>query len=369
LTELYARRQRGEAIDPVEISKAADAAVRWVVPKEAAVGVDVGNDGEQTRDGFFIYVRQRMTGFGGGWVRPARADVERHPIFAEIRRREFAGRTAVNARDYMPEAVGEVVYTGEEAIRADCAGFAKVLAECGHPFVETFMTAPSPGMVASAIRNRHYDSDERYLEALGRALSVEYRIVVESGFVLQLDCPDLALERHVTYKDRPLADFQRFVERVVATINRAIEGISRDRVRIHVCWGNYEGPHDADVPLDDILPIIMEANVGGFVLPFANGRHAHDYHSLARHPLADDQVIVAGVIDTVTNVVEHPEVIAERLERVAAVVGDPTRVLAGTDCGFATAAGMGRVAEDVVWTKLAALRDGARLASKRLFKG
>jgi 5-methyltetrahydropteroyltriglutamate--homocysteine methyltransferase len=201
------------------------------------------------------------------------------------------------------------------------------------------------------------------------ALKIEYEAIVGAGFLLQLDCPDLALERHLTYNDRPLADFLGFVEQVVDAINKAIVNVPRDRVRLHVCWGNYEGPHDRDVPLEDILPLLQKANVGGFVLPFANPRHQHEYRVLAKYPLADDQIIAAGVIDDLTGFVEHPEVVAERLERVAQAVGDPKRVLAATDCGFDTSAGMGRVTEDVVWAKFKAMADGARLASQRLGLG
>ena len=240
--------------------------------------------------------------------------------------------------------------------------------EASPGFVEPFLTAPSPGIVAAAMKNEHYDSEEAYLAAVASALQVEYEAIVGHGFLLQLDCPDLALERQVSYQDRPLADFLGFVERVVAAINQAIRNLPRDRVRLHVCWGNSEGPHDGDVPLSEILPIIRQARVGGFVFPFANPRHAHEYRCFDRGAgLDDDQILVAGVIDTLTNFVEHPEVVAERIERVARAVGDPRRVLAGTDCGFDTSAGMGRVAEDVVWAKLRALRDGARLASERLF--
>ncbi|HKA81790.1 MAG TPA: epoxyalkane--coenzyme M transferase, partial [Xanthobacteraceae bacterium] len=182
-----------------------------------------------------------------------------------------------------------------------------------------------------------------------------------------IDAPDLALERHISYKDRPLKDFQKFVETVVAAINGALRNIPSDRVRLHVCWGNSETPHDCDVPLEDILPVLQQAKVGGLVLPFAGPRHAHEFRCFGKCPLADDQILVAGVIDPLTNIVEHPEVVADRIERVAAVIGDPSRVLAGTDCGFDTSAGWGRVAEDVVWAKLRSLRDGARLASQRLF--
>jgi 5-methyltetrahydropteroyltriglutamate--homocysteine methyltransferase len=171
----------------------------------------------------------------------------------------------------------------------------------------------------------------------------------------------------MTYKDEPTSKFVEFVEMVISTINDALENVPRDRVRLHVCWGNSESPHDADVPLEDILPVLLTAKVGGLVLPFANPRHAHEYKVFDKHPLADDQILVAGVIDTLTNFVEHPEVVADRLERVAAVVGDPTRVLAGTDCGFDTSSGRGRVAPDVVWAKMKAMREGADLASRRLF--
>ena len=215
--------------------------------------------------------------------------------------------------------------------------------------------------------NAWYDTEHAYLAALGEALRVEYEAIVQAGFLLQIDAPDLALERHVSYQDRPLADFIAFAELVVATINTALTNVPRDRVRMHVCWGNYEAPHDCDVELREILPAIKQARVGGFVLPFANPRHAHEHRCLAELPLDADQVIVAGVIDPLTNFVEHPEVVADRIEAVARAVGDPTRVQAGTDCGFDTSAGRGRVADDVVWAKLTALRDGARIASRRLF--
>jgi 5-methyltetrahydropteroyltriglutamate--homocysteine methyltransferase len=267
----------------------------------------------------------------------------------------------------LPKAIGEVSYIDGKMIGEECSDLQAAVTENPGAFSETFMSSPSPGIVATTLKNAYYDTLESYLEALGRALQVEYEAIVEHGFTLQIDAPDLALERHVTYKNEPLSAFLEFAEMVVAVINRSLVNVPRDRVRLHVCWGNSESPHDSDVPLADILPIIVKANVGGFVLPFANPRHAHEYKSFADHLLADDQVLVAGVIDTLTNFVEHPEVVADRLERVATVVGDPTRVLAGTDCGFDTSAGWGRVAEDVVWAKLRSMRAGAELATKRLY--
>jgi 5-methyltetrahydropteroyltriglutamate--homocysteine methyltransferase len=371
LTQLYARRSRGDPVDAAEIEAAGRAALRLIVPKQLDAGIDIGNDGEQKREGFFLYLRHRMSGFGGSWKRWPRADVERYPIFKQAMAQQLGAKEAVS-NFLPPKAIGEVRYLDPALVERDCDDFRAVLDAAaeggeGRRFVEPFLTAPSPGIVAAAVRNEHYDSDEAYLAALGTALRVEYEAIISRGFLLQLDCPDLALERHLSYQDRPLAEFLGFVEQVVDTINTALRDVPPDRVRMHICWGNYEGPHDCDVPLEEIWPIIRQARVGALVLPFANPRHAHEVRCLKHHRLADDQIIVAGVIDSVTNFIEHPEVIAARLEQVAHAVGDPTRVIAGTDCGFDTSAGMGRVAEDVVWAKLRSLRDGAALASRRLF--
>jgi 5-methyltetrahydropteroyltriglutamate--homocysteine methyltransferase len=367
LTRLYALRARGDAVDAAEIDRAGREAVRAIVRKQYDAGIDVGNNGEQPRDSFFLYLKARLSGLGGSWERPSRADVDRYPDFKRMWIEQHASKTQVSALGGLPKAIGEVRYLDESAIDDECRYFNTVLAENPGVFVEPFMSAPSPGILATAVRNEYYDTLANYLAALGRALAIEYEAIVNNGLLLQIDAPDLALERHITYKDKPVAAFIAFVEQVVTTINQALRNVSRDRVRLHVCWGNSESPHDCDVPLEDILPALQQANVGGFVLPFANPRHAHEFRCFAKHPLKDDQVLVAGVVDSLTNFVEHPEVVADRIERVAAVVGDPSRVLAGTDCGFDTSAGWGRVAEDVVWAKLASLRDGARLASDRLF--
>jgi 5-methyltetrahydropteroyltriglutamate--homocysteine methyltransferase len=368
LTRLYALRARGEAVDEAEIDRAGRAAVRRIVEKQREAGIDVGNNGEQQRDSFFLYLKGRLSGLGGSWERPSRADVDRYPEFKRMWAEQYASKTQVSALGGLPKAIGEVRYLDDRAINDECRHFKAVLDEMAGAFVEPFMSAPSPGILAMAVRNEHYDTLDAYLAALGAALRVEYEAIVRHGFLLQIDAPDLALERHITYKDQPLAAFIDFVERVVATINEALANIPRERVRLHVCWGNSESPHDSDVPLEDILPALQQAKVGGFVLPFANPRHAHEFRCFRKYPLQDDQILVAGVIDSLTNFVEHPQVVADRIERVAAVIGDPSRVLAGTDCGFDTSAGWGRVAEDVVWAKLASMRDGAGLASQRLFR-
>jgi 5-methyltetrahydropteroyltriglutamate--homocysteine methyltransferase len=368
LTALYVQRSRGEAIDPAVLDSVGKAAVQDIVAKQIAAGVDVGNNGEQQREAFFLYVRHRMSGFGGGWARRVFADVTHYPAFSAWKAAHDAVNESISNTGGVPEAVGEVRYLDRALVEAECQDFRAALDAAQGGFAEPFMTAPSPGIIAAAMRNVWYNSDDAYLDALGSALQVEYETIVAHGFLLQIDAPDLAMERHLSYQDRPLGDFVDFVDRVVATINRALVNIPRDRVRLHACWGNYEGPHDCDVALPEILPAIKRAKVGGFVLPFANPRHAHEYRCLKELPLDDDQVIVAGVVDPLTNFIEHPEVVADRIEQVARVVGDPKRVQAGTDCGFDTSAGRGRVADDVVWAKLAAMAEGARIATQRLFR-
>ncbi len=366
LTALYVRRSRGDAVDDAELAAAVDAALRWIIPWQRSAGIDIGNDCEQQREGFFLHVRHRMSGFGGTWRRPPRGDVERYPAFKAAFEANLAGKQAVG-NFAPPKVIGDISYVNDALVHDECRAFRQVLAEQDDGFAAAFLTAPSPGIVAAAMRNEHYDTEDAYIAALAAALRVEYQAIIDEGFLLQLDCPDLALERHITFQDRPLNDFLGFAEKIVDAINTALDGIPRERVRMHVCWGNYEAPHDCDVPLPDIMPILRQARVGALVLPFANPRHAHEVRCLAETPLADDQVVVAGVIDPLTNFVEHPELVAERLEHVARMLGDPHRVMAGTDCGFDTSAGMGRVTEDVVWAKLKSLSEGARIASGRLF--
>jgi 5-methyltetrahydropteroyltriglutamate--homocysteine methyltransferase len=367
LTGLFVRRAQGESVGADDIAAASLDALRAIVPKQAEAGVDVGNNGEQQRDSFFLYLKERLTGLGGTWQRPSRADVDRYPEFKKRYLEQTSSKGRVSPNEGLPMAIGEVRYIDAAAIEAECRNFSEVLNANPGVFSDVFMNAPSPGIVAAAIKNQHYDTDLKYLQALGEALRVEYEAIVRAGFVLQIDAPDLALERHISFKDLPLSAFVDFVENVVSVINAALKNISPDRVRLHICWGNSESPHDSDVPLEDILPTVRQAKVGALYLPFAGPRHAHEFRCFERFPLRDEQLLIAGVIDPLTNIVEHPEVVADRIERVAAVLGDPSKVLAANDCGFDTSAGWGRVAPDVVWAKLRSLRDGARIASERLF--
>ena len=358
LAELHGARSRGEPVDPDELASAIEDATAAVIAKQVEAGVDIGNDGEQARESFFTYVQHRMTGFGDTSQRPFMRDLAEHPDFLELAAPRFA-RIKVSLMT-APAAIGEVTYRDTAELDAECALVADA------PFARTFMTACSPGIVASAMQNRHYPSMEDYVRAVAAALRTEYQAIVERGLLLQIDAPDLALERHTLFWDRPLAEFQAWVELVIDAINGALDGIDPADVRLHVCWGNYEGPHTHDVPFADIQPLLYEANVGALVVSMANARHAHEVRCFEERPLPEHMALVAGVIDTTSNYVEHPEVVADRIERAAHAVGDPHRVIAGTDCGFDTTAGIGDVAPSLVWEKLRALRAGADLASERL---
>jgi 5-methyltetrahydropteroyltriglutamate--homocysteine methyltransferase len=365
LVEMMVRKSRRESVDPVQFAEAVEASTRRVVARQLDVGIDIGNNGEQPRESFFTYVQHRLSGFAGASQRPIMRDIIHFPSFVELKLPEIS-RTMESLLD-APKALGPVRYADRSLVEQECADYLRILNEQPRRFVESFMTAASPGIVASAMLSEYYPRYEDYVLALADALRVEYEYVVAQGFVLQLDCPDLAMERHTSFADRPLADFLAFVDLNIAAINRALDRIPPERVRLHVCWGNYEAPHLFDVPLDDILPRLYAARVGALVLSMANPRHAHEHRCFRRHPLPAHMQLVAGVIDPTTNYVEHPEVVAERLERAAEAVGDPHRITAGTDCGFDTAAGLGEVAEEVVWEKLRALRAGADIASRRLF--
>jgi len=364
LVEMLVRQSRREDVDVTALAAAVRDATRYVVARQLEAGIDVGNDGEQGRESFFTYVQHRMTGFGGAGQRPVMRDIVHYPTFVALRAPDFA-RTMVNLLA-APQAVADVRYADRAPLERACAEYRAALADASGGFVESFVTAPSPGIVAAAMTNAHYPRLDDYVRAVGAALRTEYEYIVSQGFVLQIDAPDLAMERHTSFADRPLAEFLAFVDVTIAVIAEALAAVPRDRVRLHVCWGNYEAPHCFDVPLDDILPRLYAAPVGALVLSMANPRHAHEHRCLARYPLPADMLLVAGVIDPTTNYVEHPEVVADRIELAARAVGDPRRVIAGTDCGFEVAAGLGEVAEEVVWEKLRTLRAGADLATKRL---
>jgi 5-methyltetrahydropteroyltriglutamate--homocysteine methyltransferase len=366
LRDLLVRQDRGEAVDERELARQVEAAVGWAVDQQLRAGIDVGNDGEQPRAGFSTYVARRMRGFGGESQRRPARDLVEHPDYAALlaARRQGAARIG-NA----PQAVAEIAYPDLREAEAECDLFLRVTASRAGRFVERFMTAVSPGTAATVLLNAHYDSHERYVRALARELRKEYALIHARGLVLQLDCPDLAMERARFFQDESLARFQAAVALHVDALNEALGDIPRERVRLHVCWGNYDGPHTHDVPLEAILPLLYRARVGALSLPLSGPRHQHELALLARHPLPDGMLLLPGVIDTTSNVVEHPEVVAERICRAVEAVGDRERVIASTDCGFGTFAGSELVAPSVVWAKLGALQAGAALATRRLWSG
>jgi 5-methyltetrahydropteroyltriglutamate--homocysteine methyltransferase len=357
-------QELGKAVDKGKLGALADERVAYVLEKQAQAGIDSANDGEQARVGFQTYLSQRMDGFGGVSQRPFGKEFIEFPQFTQ----RMLARIPNHSKVFdAPQAVSELKYRDTAAIDAELARYKKLSAPVAGRFSELFMNAPSPGIVATTMLNAYYDSHQAYLDAIARELRIEYSRVVDAGFVLQIDAPDLAMERVLLYQDLSDQEFVGIVEQHVAALNRALDGIAPDRVRLHVCWGNWEGPHNHDVAMAALLPALYQAKVGALGLEFANPRRQHEVAALRAHKLPDTMALIPGVIDPKSNFVEHPEVVAQRIEAVVDAVGDRTRVVAGVDCGFGTFVGWEWVTEDVVWAKLRTLREGADLASKRLW--
>jgi 5-methyltetrahydropteroyltriglutamate--homocysteine methyltransferase len=364
LRDLLVQQERGETIDEAQLDREVEAAVQRVVQKQLEVGIDIGNDGEQPRVGFSTYVVRRMHGFGGEGRRPPARDLVEFPDYAAMleSRRRAAGRITTT-----PQAVADVEYGDLSDAVKECDLFLRSTKNLPRPFAEGFMTAASPGIIATTMLNAYYDSHERYVMALAAQMRKEYELIHARGLLLQLDCPDLAMERVRLFQNEPLQRFQQIVATHIDAINLAVANIPPERIRLHVCWGNNDGPHVYDVPLEAILPILYRANVGALSLELANPRHQHEYKVFKRHPFPDSMLFLPGVIDSTTNFVEHPEVVADRICQAVDAVGDRSRVVASVDCGFGTFAGSELVAESVVWAKLRTLKEGAVLASKRLW--
>jgi len=355
----------GKPVDRAKMTEAIDARVAHVLQKQAEAGIDVANDGEQGRVGFQTYVPQRLDGFGGVSERPYGQDWLAFPQFNERFFQRLPPR--IGKVFGAPQAIAEIKYRSTDAITSEISRLKRLSAALPRKPVEFFMNAPSPGIVATTMLNAHYATYEAYLAAIAREMRTEYAAVVNAGFVLQIDAPDLAMERTLLFQDKTDVEFAKIVEQHVAALNAGLAGLPADRVRLHVCWGNWEGPHVHDVPMEVILPPLYQAKVGALGLEFAMPRRQHETAALRKHKFPDHLVLIPGVIDSKSNVVEHPEVVAQRIEAVAAAVGDRERVIAGVDCGFGTFVGWEWVTEDVVWAKLKALRQGADIASARLW--
>lgn len=361
LSELLVKREAGEPIDATEMAAEMDRAVRHVVEKQVEAGIDIGNDGEQQRVGFQTYVPQRMAGFGGVSQRRRGREFEEFPELVANLMRRFPH---VSKQQNAPQCQGELKYLDIKPLESEIARF-KTIAQ--GRFREQFMTAPSPGIISSTMLDAFYGSQDAYLRAIAREMKHEYQAIAKAGLILQIDAPDLAMDRTMMYRDLDDAGFVKAVGRHVAAINEGIEGIPRERVRLHVCYGNWEGPHIYDIALEKILPVLYEAQVGALSIEFSNPRHAHEYAAFKKHPLPKHMVLIPGVIETTTNFVEHPEVVARRIEEAVGAVGERERVIASTDCGFGTFTNREWVIEPAVWLKLKSLRQGADLASARLW--
>ncbi|MDR5672981.1 Methionine synthase II (cobalamin-independent) [Halalkaliarchaeum sp. AArc-CO] len=364
LLPYFERIQAGEEIDEEAFEAAVREATEEAVRRQEEVGIDVATHGEQGRLSFVTYVVNRLTGFEGEVPAIQWADLEEYPEYARqvptFREWSEPGAT-------IPAASGPIEYDGEAETKAELDRFEAAIEETGAEFEETFVTAAAPGTVAAYVGNTHYDSHEEYLFAVADAIATEYELIADSGATLQIDAPDLLGGRHLKFKDRSESEFVEVVATHVEALNEALANVPAEQVRIHTCWGNYEGPHHHDISLETVLPEIYEADVGGLLIEQANPCHQHDYTVFEEHGVPDRWQLIPGVIDVTVNYIEPPAVIADRIERFVDAVGDPDRILAGADCGLGTFAGFGAVHPEIAWKKLDALADGAKLASERVY--
>jgi 5-methyltetrahydropteroyltriglutamate--homocysteine methyltransferase len=350
---------KGEPVDYDVYTQVMRDAVGDVVRKQLESGVDVVSDGEMSKIGYATYIRHRLSGFEVGDVpRATPADLDAYPSFRD--RLAASGATAKYLR---PICRGEITYEHRGPLERDLDVFTTVLEREGHE--QAFMNAPSPGIIALFQPNEYYPSTEEYLNAIAEAMKTEYEAIVEAGLLLQVDAPDLAMGRHIMYRNSTDEEFVAAVKTHVAAINQALRDVPADRVRVHLCWGNYEGPHHLDIDLPKIVDDVVQLKPQTIVFEASNPRHAHDWATWAQAPIPPDKILAPGVLDTTTNYIEHPELVAERILRFAEIVGGD-RVLAATDCGFGTWAGFGPIDESICWAKLASMAEGAKLASERL---
>ena len=352
-------KEEGVPVDAAALAARIRASVAEVVGKQIEAGVDVVDDGEMSKPSYATYPKDRLTGFAGA----------SHPLqyqdlvdFPGMARRVFGdpGR----ARRKTPACTGPVASRNDGAAAADAANLGAALA--GAKAAEGFLTAASPGVISLFFRDEHYGSHEKYLFAIAEAMRPEYEAVARAGFVLQIDCPDLAMGRHIQYAALSTEEFRKAARLHIEALNHALANVPPDQARVHLCWGNYEGPHHYDVPLADIIDVVFTARVNGISFEAANPRHGHEWRVFERVKLPAGKVLIPGVIDSTTNFIEHPELVAERIARYAKLVGRDN-VIAGTDCGFGTWVGQSAVDPDIVWAKLATLAAGARLASKEFW--
>jgi 5-methyltetrahydropteroyltriglutamate--homocysteine methyltransferase len=361
LVELLIQKDQGQPYDHVEFNRTARQAVADIVAHQVAIGIDVVSDGEASKIGYATYIKDRLTGFGGeNFVPKPQRDLANYPDFRQ-RMIQFTGPQVFRRLC----CISDVKRSDHESAKQDIANFKAAIA-ASKP-TDAFMPAASPGVVSAFQPNRHYPTHAAYIRAVADAMQEEYEAIANAGIVVQLDSPDLAMARHTGFQDLTESDFLQQAEQQVEALNHALANVPASSARLHLCWGNYEGPHDFDIPLQKVLPIILKAKPQAISFEAANPRHAHEWAVWRDAKIPDDKVLIPGVIDTCTNYVEHPELVAQRVCQFADIVGRE-RVLAGTDCGFATFVGhAGRVDPEIAYRKLGTLVEGAKLASSRLW--
>jgi 5-methyltetrahydropteroyltriglutamate--homocysteine methyltransferase len=363
LLPLLRAKEDGEPLDAAALAARVKAAVAATVRREIDTGIAIVNDGEMSKPSYATYVKDRISGFEGS-ERSAAIRGRDMLDFPDYARASAGGMGAAGVHIKRPACTGPIAYRDKDALRIDLDNLKAALA--GTNPAESFMSAASPGVVTFFLSNKYYPSHEAYLRAIAEAMRTEYEAIVAAGFVLQVDCPDLAMSRHVHYKDLSLADFRKTIELHIEALNHALVNVPPDRVRVHLCWGNYEGPHNHDVPLREIIDIVLKARAQAISYEASNPRHEHEWAVFKDVKLPADKILIPGVIDSVTNFVEHPELVAQRIGNLARVVGREN-VIAGTDCGFGTIAGSSAVDGAIAWAKMQSMVEGARIASKELW--
>lgn len=363
LSQLLIDQERENLISHEILVQEIEKGMEKVIAKQLLAGIDIGNDGEQYRVGFQTYIPQRIQGFSGESKRKFSNELSQFPDYTVPLLQKNPPRGKLGN---CPHCTSILNYQSNQC-NEECEIFLRAMKKSPKKFVKTFMTAPSPGIIATTMHNDFYDTYENYIFSLADQMKKEYELIHSHNLLLQIDAPDLLMERHMEFQDLSLQEYRKKVELHVEAINRAIINIPREEVRLHTCWGNYEGPHVCDVELKDVIDIIYQLKVGALSIALANPRHQHEYKIFKKHPLPDSMILIPGVIDTTTSYVEHPELIADRICYTIDAIGDPSRIIAGCDCGFETFVDWSMVPESIVWKKLEALSEGARIATKRIF--
>jgi 5-methyltetrahydropteroyltriglutamate--homocysteine methyltransferase len=353
VTDLLFAKEKGKPFEQNLFDETMTAHVDMLVKRQKEAGIDVVSDGETSKISYATYVKDRYTGFSGDSPRNAPADLKQFPGF--LQRLADSGGTPSYAR---PMCTGEIAPLDNGELEKDIANLKQAMAT--HGVSRGFMNAASPGVISLFLQNDYFPSRQHYLDALSEVMRAEYRAIIESGLELQLDCPDLALSRHMLFAEMSDDEFVAVADSHVAALNYALEGLPKDKIRVHICWGNYEGPHICDISMDKVFSVLMNTHAGYVLFETSNPRHAHEWTVFRDRAseVPDDKILIPGVLDSTTNFVEHADVVAQRLERFTSVFG-PERVMAGTDCGFGTFAGFGAVDPEIAWAKLGVLRQGA----------